>query len=107
MTLATITFWDEDFDKYGIPNILHSYLVSVFVNHVIGDGDKIIKIVPLTEKSPKPSNDHPLIIKNSTKEEAITEGFNILKEMPKLKELKSSKTIIHSKEKKPQLLSNW
>jgi hypothetical protein len=107
MSLATITFWNESSDSYGIPNILHSYLVSVFINQVIGSRDKIVKIVPLTENSPRLSSERPFIVKNSTKEQAIAEAFNVLKEMPTLKELESSGVIIKTEEKSPQLVSNW
>ena len=107
MSLATISFWKENFNSYGIPDTFHSYLISVFVNEVFRNGDKIVKILPLTSDAPKPPHDRPFIIKNSSKENAITETFNILKELPALKDLKFSKTILDSGEKNPKFVSKY
>ncbi|MCH9030058.1 MAG: hypothetical protein IH819_10705, partial [Bacteroidetes bacterium] len=55
MALGTIVFWGESIEHYGIPRTLHSYLITVSVNQVIGDRDKIVKITTLTENTPNPS----------------------------------------------------
>lgn len=107
MALATITFWEQSFNQHGIPNTFHSYLVSVFVNHIINRGDKIVKIVPLTLDSPKSFSERPFIVKNSTKEMAINEAFNMLKEVPELNELECCKNNLKTEEKSPKLVSNW
>ena len=107
MSLATISFWNESFNSYGIPNTFHSYLISVFVNEIFKNGDKIVKIIPLTSSARKPPHDRPCIIKNSTKENAIIEAFNILAEMPPLKDLKSSRTILGTDEKKPKFVTSY
>jgi hypothetical protein len=106
MSLATITFWDENLNAYGIPNTYYSYLVSVFVNQVVGNGDKLIKIVPLTDQSPKPASDRPFILRNSSWDSAISQAFNILNEMPTLQGFKSHKSIIWNKEKSIQFIQN-
>ena len=54
MALATVTFWGDNINSYGVPKTLHTYLISVSVNQAIGDRDKIVKIVPLSEGAPKP-----------------------------------------------------
>lgn len=107
MSLATISFWNESFNSYGIPDTFHSYLISVFVNEIFRNGDKIVKILPLTSDAPKPPHDRPFIIKNSSKENAIIETFNILKEMPALKDLKSSKTYLDMTEKNLKFVTGY
>ena len=107
MSLGTIMFWENNYDKYGVPKSFYGYLISVFVNQVIGNGNKILKIIPLTENSPKPPNNRPFIVMNSEKENAIIEAFKILKNLPELQMLKSNETIITTLQEKPKLVSNW
>ena len=52
MSLATITFWGESFNVYGIPDELYIYLISITVNQAMGNGDKIVRIVPVSEDAP-------------------------------------------------------
>lgn len=94
MALATATFWGEDVNSYGIPQILHSYLITVYVNEVIGLGDKIVKIVPITNDAPKPEREHPFIVKNSDIKKAVIEAINVLKNMEGLKGLRNHGSIV-------------
>lgn len=94
MALATATFWGENVNSYGIPQILHSYLITVYVNQVIGMGDKIVKIVPLTDGAPKPERDYPFIVKNSDVKTAVIEALNVLKNMEGLKGLRNHGSIV-------------
>ncbi|MEE9449012.1 MAG: hypothetical protein V3V72_03090 [Ignavibacteriaceae bacterium] len=105
MSLATISFWEESYNSYGIPNTMHSYLVSVFVNQIIGSGDKIVKIVPLTDGAPKPESQHPFVVRNTTTEKAIFKAFNLLVEMPTLQGMKNHKSIL-GKKKELKLIQN-
>jgi hypothetical protein len=107
MSLGTIIFWDNSFDKYGVPKSVHSYLVSVFVNEVIGNGNKIVKIIQLTENSPKPPSDRPFIVKNSENKNAVNEAFTLLKNLPDLQAMKYYEAFISTTEMKPKLVSNW
>lgn len=100
MALATITFWGETSNSYGIPTDMHMYLVSVYVNQVIGQNDRIVKIVPLTDTTAKPKNELPFIVRNSTEEEAISKAFNILSEMSILQGLENFKSIIKNKKER-------
>lgn len=106
MSLATITFWVERFNSHGIPNTLYTYLVSIFVNQVVGKGDKIVKIVPLSVDAPTPVHERPFIIRNSSTEKAISEAFNILNQIPELQGLRSYKSIIKSEEKSLQFINH-
>jgi hypothetical protein len=94
MALATVTFWGENISAYGVPKILHTYLISVSVNQAIGDRDKIVKIVPLSEGSPKPVRELPFIIKNSDWKKAIFEAFGVLEKMDCFKGMKNHKSIV-------------
>lgn len=94
MALATVTFWGEGYNTYGLPNKVYTYLVSVYVNHVVGMKDKIVKIIPLTESTPKPARDLPFIVKNSDAKTAFLEAFGVLEEMESLKGLKSHKSVV-------------
>jgi hypothetical protein len=94
MALATATFWGENVNSHGIPQILHTYLITVYVNQVIGMGDKIVKIVPLTDSTPKPEREHPFIVKNSDVKKAVIEAINVLKNMEELKGLKNHGSIV-------------
>lgn len=94
MALATVTFWGEGYNTHGIPNKVYTYLVSVYVNHVVGIRDKIVKIIPLTESTPKPSRDLPFIVKNSDAKTAFIEAFGVLEEMDILKGLRSHKSVV-------------
>jgi hypothetical protein len=107
MSLATISFWNESFNSYGIPDIFHSYLISVFVNEIFKNGDKIVKILPLTSEAPKPPYDRPFIIKNSTKENAISEAIKIIKEIPALKDLKCSKAMLDNSEQNLKFVTSY
>ncbi len=93
MVLGTIVFWGESIEHYGIPRTLHSYLITVSVNQVIGDRDKIVKITTLTENTPNPSKEYPFIIKNSDAKKAITTAFNLLRDMSSMQGLNNQYTI--------------
>lgn len=93
MALGTIVFWGESIEQYGIPKTLYSYLITVSVNQVIGDRDKIVKITPLTENTPNPSKEYPFIIKNSDSKNAITTAFNLLKDMSSMQGMNNQYTI--------------
>jgi len=94
MAFATVTFWGEGINTYGVPNTLYTYLISVSINEVLGCRDKIVKIVPLSEGAPKPSRDLPFIVKNSDEKKAIIEGIGVLEKMESLKGLKSHKSMV-------------
>lgn len=94
MALATVTFWGDNISSYGIPKTFYSYLISVSVNQAIGDRDKIVKIVPLSEGTPKPVRELPFIIKNSDWKKAIFEAFCVLEGMDCLKGLRNHKSIV-------------
>ena len=100
MALATVTFFDEHTGSYGIPKILHTYLISVSVNQALSNRDKIVKIVPISEGAPKPVRELPFIVKNSDWKKAIFEAFGILETMTDLKGLKNHKSIVEM-EKQP------
>lgn len=107
MSLSTITFWGETSNSYGVPDTLYSYLVSVFINEIFSNGDKIVKIVPLTANAPKPPQDRPFIVRNSTKEQAASEAFRMLREMPALQELHYSIAALQNKDEKLQFVSKF
>jgi hypothetical protein len=94
MALATVTFFGENISSYGVPKTLHSYLISVSVNQALGNRDKIVKIVPLSEGSPKPVRELPFIIKNSDWKKAIFEAFGVLEGMDCFKGLRNHKSIV-------------
>jgi hypothetical protein len=94
MALATLTFFGENISSYGVPKTLHSYLISVSVNQALGNRDKIVKIVPLSEGSPKPVRELPFIIKNSDWKKAIFEAFGVLEGMDCFKGLRNHKSIV-------------
>ncbi|HSW55311.1 MAG TPA: hypothetical protein VLH59_09485 [Ignavibacteriaceae bacterium] len=94
MALATVTFWGDSTNSHGIPQTLYTYLVSVYVNQAIGVRDKIVKIVPLTEETPRPARDLPFMVKNSDAKNAFIEAFKVLDAMDSLKGLKSQKSIV-------------
>jgi len=94
MALATVTFWGDNISSYGVPKTLYTYLISVSVNQAIGDRDKIVKIVPLSEGTPKPVRELPFIIKNSDWKKAIFEAFFVLEGMDCLKGLRNHKSIV-------------
>ncbi len=96
MALATVSFWGENTNSHGIPQTFYTYLVSVYVNQAIGLRDKIVKIVPLTEDTPKPERDLPFMVKNSDAKNAFMEAFKVLEAMDSLKGLKSQKSIVES-----------
>jgi hypothetical protein len=94
MALATVTFWGDDISSYGVPKTLYTYLISVSVNQALGNRDKIVKIVPLSEDSPKPVRELPFIIKNSDWKKAIFEAFSVLEGMDCFKGLRNHKSIV-------------
>jgi hypothetical protein len=94
MAFATVTFWGEGINTYGVPNTLYTYLISVSVNQVLGHRDKIVKIVPISEGAPKPLKDLPFIVKNSDEKKAFFEGFGVLEKMECLKGLKNHKSMV-------------
>ena len=96
MAFATVTFWGEGIDTYGIPNTLYTYLISVSINQVLSHRDKIVKIVPISEGAPKPSRELPFIVKNSDEKTAILEGIGVLEKMESLKGLKNHKSLVDS-----------
>ncbi len=99
MALATATFWGESLNTHGIPNTVHIYLISVYVNQAIGLRDKIVKIVPLTENTPKPSRELPFIVKSSDAKTAFLEAFAALEEMDCLKGFKCHKSVVENDRK--------
>ena len=94
MAFATVTFWGEGINTYGIPNTLYTYLISVSINQVLSHRDKIVKIVPISEGAPKPSRELPFIVKNSDEKGAILEGIGVLEKMESLKGLKNHKSLV-------------
>ena len=94
MALATVTFWGDDISSYGVPKTLYTYLISVSVNQALGNRDKIVKIVPLSEGSPKPVRELPFIIKNSDWKKAIFEAFGVLEKMDCFKGMRNHKSIV-------------
>jgi hypothetical protein len=58
--------------------------------------DKIVKIVPLTEDTPRPARDLPFMVKNSDAKSAFMEAFKVLETMDCLKGLKSQKSIVET-----------
>jgi len=96
MALATVTFWGDSTNSHGIPQTFYTYLVSVYVNQAIGVRDKIVKIVALTEETPKPARDLPFMVKNSDAKNAFIEAFKVLDAMDSLKGLKSQKSIVET-----------
>lgn len=94
MALATVTFWGEGINTYGIPNTLYTYLISVSTNQIINNNDRIVKIVPLTGDTPKPERELPFIVKNSDANRAINVAFGLLESMECLKGLKNHKSIV-------------
>lgn len=97
MALATITFWGNTSNSYGIPTDFHMYLISVYGNQVLGQRDRIVKIVPLTEDTARPKSELPFIVKNATEDEAIYKAFSILSELSILQGLENHKSIIKRK----------
>ena len=106
MSLAKISLWEEKYNSYGIQSIMHSYLVSVFVNQIIGRGDKIVKIVPLTEGAPTPESQHPFVVRNTTTEKALLKAFSLLMTMPTLQGMKNHKSIMRNKDRELKLIQN-
>jgi hypothetical protein len=81
MAFATLFIWDNSFTSHGIPNTFHSYLISVSANQVIGAGDKIIKIIPMTKDTPKPEKEGAIIVRKANKNEALDAAFKLLENM--------------------------
>jgi len=106
MSLATISFWEESYNSHGIPNTVHSYMISVFVNQIIGSGDKIVKIIPLTDSAPNLESQHPFVVRNTTTEKALLKAFKILLEMPALQGMRNHKSIMRNKDKELKIIQN-
>ncbi len=104
MALATLTFWGDNLSSYGVPKTMYTYLISVSVNQALGNRDKIVKIVPLSEGAPKPVRELPFIIKNSDWKKAIFEAFGVLEAMDCFKGLRNHKSIVEM-EKQPSLVA--
>ena len=106
MSLATISFWEESYNSYGIPDTMHSYLVSVFVNQIIGRGDKIVKIVPITNGAPRPESQHPFVVRNTSTEKALLKAFSLLMDLPTLQGMKNHSSIMRNKDKELKIIQN-
>jgi hypothetical protein len=94
MAIATLFIWDNSIKSHGIPNRFHSYFISVSTNQVIGTGDKVIKIIPMTEDTPKPEKEGPIIIRNDNKNEALNAVFKHLEDMECFRGLKKHRCIV-------------
>ena len=64
------------------------------VKQIINNKDRIVKIVPLSDGTPKPDRDLPFIVKNSDAKSAIYKAFGLLENMECLKGLKNHKSIV-------------
>ena len=96
MVIATLFIWDNRIVSHGIPNRFHSYFISVSTNQVIGTADKIIKIVPMTQDTPKPEKEGPIIIRNDNKNEALDAVFKYLEDMECFSGLKKHRCIVEN-----------
>ena len=105
MSLATITFWGESFNVYGVPDELYIYLVSITVNQVMGNGDKIVRIIPISEDAPKPLKGGPFIVRKVNLDDALNKAYNNLMELKDLQGLKSHQSIITTDQRKVQFIS--
>jgi hypothetical protein len=96
MAIATLFIWDNHINSHGIPNEYHSYLISVSVNQVIGAGDKIIKIIPMTKDSPKPEKEGAIIVRKANQEEAFNAAFKLLEDMECFRGLNTHRCIVET-----------
>ena len=96
MVIATLFIWDNSTVSHGMPSRFHSYFISVSTNQVIGSGDKIIKIIPMTEDTPKPEREGPIIIRNDNKNEALDAAFKYLENMECFRGLKKHRCIVEN-----------
>lgn len=96
MTIATLFIWDNGHAPYGIPNRFHSYLISVSRNQVMGTGDKIIQIIPMTEDTPKPKKEGPIIMRNDNKNEILNSVFKYLEDMECFQGLNKHRCIVEN-----------
>ena len=94
MVIATLFIWDNSFTSHGIPNRFHSYLISVSTNQVIGNDDKIIKIIPITKDTPKLEKEGAIIMKEINKDEALNAVFKYLEDMECFRGLKKHRFIV-------------
>lgn len=105
MSLATITFWSDTSNAYGIPDILYSYLISITVNQALGGSNKIVRITPISGNVPKSLKEGPFIIKNATIDDALLKAYNILSEINELEGMRSNKNIMKTEGKKLKFVS--
>jgi hypothetical protein len=96
MVMATLFIWDNSITSHGIPNRFHSYLISVSRNQAIGASDKIIQIIPMTEDTPMPKKEGPIIIKNDNKNEAMNSVFKYLEDMECFRGLNKHRCIVEN-----------
>ena len=104
MSLATITFWGERINVYGVPDQLYIYLISISVNQVIDNGDKIVRIIPISKDAPKPLKGGPFIVRRVELQDALTKAYKNLMEVKDLQGLKSSQNLITADERKLQFI---
>ena len=106
MSLATITFWGESFNVYGVPDELYIYLISITVNQAMGNGDKIVRIIPISENAPKPLKGGPFIVRKVNLQDALMKAYNNLMELKDLQNLKSHQTLMTTDERKLQFTNH-
>jgi len=97
MAIATILFWGDSFKTHGVPNKYYSYLISVSRNQVIGSRDKIVKITPMTEDTPKPLKEGAIIVRKADANEALDAAFKLLENMECLRGLNKHRSIAENK----------
>ena len=93
MAIATLLFWGDSFKSHGLPNQFFSYLISVSRNQVIGYHDKIVKITPMTEDTPKPLKEGAMVVRNADADQALDAAFRLLEGMECLKGLNKHRSI--------------
>ena len=96
MAIATLFIWDNSFSSYNMPNTFYSYLISVSVNQVIGAGDKIIKIKPMTKETPKPEREGAIIVRKVNENEALNIAFKLLEDMECFRGLNKHRSIMEN-----------
>jgi len=96
MAIATILFWGNSFKSHGVPNEYYSYLISVSKNQVIGSHDKIVKITPMTDETPKPEKEGAIIIRNADESDALEATFRFIEKMDCLQGLNKHRSIADS-----------
>ena len=96
MVIATLFIWDSSITPHGIPKRFYSYLISVSRNQVIGAGDKIIQVLPMTEDTPKPKKEGPIIIRNDEKNDALDSVFKYIEDMECFQGLNKHRCIVEN-----------